>query len=326
MKLQFKKASKSQSKLRLALMGVSGSGKTYSALRIAKAIAAAGKGRIAVIDTERGSASKYSGDVANFDVLELETFSPAIYVEAIQAADAEGYDVLIIDSMSHAWMGKEGALEQVDKASKRSQSGNTFMAWRDVTPMHNALIDAILACRAHVIATIRVKTAYELEENARGKKEPKRIGLAPVQREGLEYEFDVVADIDHDHNMLVSKTRCAALDKAVINKPGDDVAAILLQWLTDGAPAQRSPFDELVDTIRAASSLAEHEKAAELARARWGRLTGAQRQLVTEDIKLGKGRIERAADDAREAAAADEALRAQEAAAAAAGKGEGATP
>jgi len=241
----FVKATKTQSRLRLGLIGPSGSGKTYTALRIAKGLGT----RIAVIDTERGSASKYAGDVADFDVLELDSFAPATYVQAIRAADEAGYEVLVIDSLTHAWTGKDGTLEMVDRIAKRSgERGNSFAAWREVTPEHNALVDAILRARCHVIVTMRVKTEYVLEENERGKKVPRKVGLAPIQRDGLEYEMDVVADLDHDHNLIVSKTRCAALDRAVFREAGEDVAGILKRWLSDGAPApapKPTPFQAI---------------------------------------------------------------------------------
>jgi hypothetical protein len=239
----FQKATKSKAKLRMALIGPSGSGKTYTALRIGFNLG----DKVAVIDTERGSASKYAGmrDTTNtptdgkvwdFDTCEPVSFSPQQFITNIKEADAAGYDVLIIDSLSHAWMGKDGALEQVDKAAKRSQSGNSFAAWREVTPMHNALVDAILQCRAHVIVTMRAKTEYVMEKDERsGKTAPRKIGLAPVQRDGLEYEFDVVADTDIENNFIVSKTRCPGLVGAVINKPGKDVADVLNAWLSDGA-------------------------------------------------------------------------------------------
>ena len=130
----FKKASKSQSRLRLGLVGVSGSGKTFSALAIGSALAAHYDGRVALIDTEHGSASKYA-DRFSFDVLELVDFNPKNYIDAIKAA-SDYYDVLIIDSLSHAWSGSGGVLEMVDNAAKRSQSNNSFTAWRDVTPLH----------------------------------------------------------------------------------------------------------------------------------------------------------------------------------------------
>lgn len=230
----FHPATKTRARARIAIIGPSGSGKTYSALAIAAGL---GK-RVAVIDTERGSASKYAGlpGMPAFDVLELETFAPETYVAAIGAAGAAGYDVLVIDSLSHAWMGKDGALEQVDRAAKRSQSGNSFAAWRDVTPKHNALVDAMLASPCHLIVTMRAKTEYVMETNSRGKQEPRKIGLAPIQRDGMEYEFDVVGDITLDHELIISKTRCPAFDGKVIRLPGSAFGQSVAEWLSDGAP------------------------------------------------------------------------------------------
>jgi hypothetical protein len=315
----FKKATRTQSKLRLGLVGPSGAGKTYTALRIAKGLGE----KIAVIDTERGSASKYAGDVATFDVLELEHYSPRSYVEAIRAADAGGYDVLIIDSLSHAWIGKGGALEMVDAEVKRSRSGNSFNAWREVTPEHNAMVEAILQSRCHVIATMRAKTEYVNEVNERGKTVPRKIGVAPVQRDGLEYEFDVVADVDWEHHFVVTKTRCAALDKAVIKEAGEDVAAILKRWLTDGAPQPAAPapqlgaFEKLMADVEAAMSLDKLEAAQEAGRKAWGSLAPLQREQLSAAIARAKTRVAQREHDAREAAAAEAALRAQEAAEAA---------
>lgn len=241
--MSFKKATKSQAKLRLAFVGPSGSGKTYSALRVARSIVGP-TGKIAVIDTERGSASKYAG-IFDFDVCEPESFSPESYVKLIHEAEND-YDALIIDSLTHAWSGKDGALEQVDKAAARSRAnGNSFAAWREVTPMHNALVDAMLACRCHLFVTMRVKSEYVIEENSQGKKVPRKIGLAPIQRDGLEYEFDVVGDMDQDNVLVVSKTRCPELKRAVVKEPGEDFAKVLKDWLTDGAPvAQPQPAEQ----------------------------------------------------------------------------------
>ena len=234
MSLTFQRATKKSARLRLALIGVAGAGKTYTALNIATNLG----GRVAVIDTERGSASKYS-DMFDFDVLELETFSPQNYVDAINAAEEAGYEVLIIDSLSHAWTGKGGALDQVDRIAKRSQSGNTFGAWRDVTPMHNALVDGIINARMHIITTMRAKTDYVQEKNEKtGRVTVRKVGLAPVQRDGLEYEFDVVADLDQDNNLIVGKTRCPAVSGAVIPKAGKEIAQKLTAWLSDGGKVE----------------------------------------------------------------------------------------
>lgn len=234
--LSFTKATKKQARLRLALIGPSGSGKTFTALTLAQGLGE----RVAVIDTERGSASKYA-DLFTFDVLELHSFSPLTYADAIVAAVAAGYPVIVVDSLSHAWMGKEGALEQVDRAAKRSQSSNNFAAWREVTPMHNQLVDTILQADAHIIATMRTKTEYVVEANERGKMVPRKIGMAPVQRDGLEYEFDIVGDMDLENNLIVSKTRMVALAGAVIPKPGAPLAEKIRGWLTDGTALEPPP-------------------------------------------------------------------------------------
>ncbi len=233
MAIQFTKATKRQAKLRLALIGPAGSGKTMTALKLATSLGE----RVALVDTERGSASKYA-DEFTFDTIALESFEPETLIEAVHAAESAGYDVLVVDSWSAFWTGKGGALEQVDMATARSRSKNAFTdGWREVTPMHNRMIDAIVGSKLHVIATMRVKTEYVIEENAHGKKVPRKIGLAPVQRAGVEYEFDVTADLDPDNNLIVDKTRCKALKGKVWKCAGEEMAALLKSWLTDGAPA-----------------------------------------------------------------------------------------
>lgn len=233
MDFQFTKAVKERAKGRMAIYGPSGSGKTFTALRIASGLGES----IAVIDTENGSASKYA-DSFDFSTLNLEQHDPLNYVKAIEAAEQAGFDVIVIDSLSHAWSGRGGALEQVDKASKRYK-GNSYAAWGDVTPLHNALIDAIIGSKCHIIATMRAKTAYELVEE-KGKNVPKKLGLAPIQRDGMEYEFDVTGLLDMEHNLIIDKTRCPALDGEVFHKAGEDVAALLAEWLADGeAPARK---------------------------------------------------------------------------------------
>jgi hypothetical protein len=125
-----------------------------------------------------------------------------------------------------------------DKIAKRSSSGNSFNAWKDVTPEQNKMVDAILQSRAHVIVTMRVKTDYVIEKDERtGKNVPKKVGLQAVQREGMDYEFDVVGRMDHTHSMLITKTRCSAIADAFIEQPGEELARVLKDWLTDGIDA-----------------------------------------------------------------------------------------
>lgn len=231
----FQRATKTHARVRLALVGPSGSGKTYTALRIAEHMVP--KDEIAVIDTQRGQASKYA-DVFTFAVTELTNHSAESYIKALAAAEAEGYQLCIIDTLSHEWVGKNGALERVDRITARSRSGSTFPAWREVTPAHNALIDAIVSSKMHIIATMRAKTDWVLEPNDRGKMVPRRVGTAPVQRDMIEYEFDVVANMTAENQMIISTTHCSALNGGIYTKPGPEVAEILLGWLGGTEPAK----------------------------------------------------------------------------------------
>lgn len=240
----FKKAIKTEAKLRLAIAGPSGSGKTYSALAIGTALG----DKVAVVDTEHGSASKYA-DLFDFDVLEMHApFHPDRFVVAMEEAASAGYDVLIIDSLSHAWNGPGGLLEIVDQIGKRMKTSNSFAAWKDATPIQNNLIESIVAAPVHVIATMRSKQEYVLESverNGRTVSVPRKVGMAPVQRDSMEYEFDVYFDMDVENNAIVQKTRCPALTGKVFSKPGEDVAAMLQEWLHgEPAPPKRKPIAE----------------------------------------------------------------------------------
>jgi len=224
--------------LRVALCGPPGSGKSYSALALATEL---GFDKIGVIDTENRSARRYARSFGKrFQSLELATFSPRDYIEAIRVAEAGGIEVLIIDSLSHAWAGKGGILEQVD-ASARRERGNSFAGWRTATPEHNRLVEALIQCRMHLIVTMRVKVEWVLEKDEKtGKNVPRKVGMAPVQREGLEYEFDVVGDIDDRHDLVITKSRCPALSDAVISKPGKETAQILRAWVDGAGPIEQA--------------------------------------------------------------------------------------
>lgn len=252
----FQRAVKHESKLRLAISGPSGSGKTYTALAIGTAL-----GKVAVVDTESGSASKYA-DVFSFDVAEMSApFHPSKYVKAIEQAAKAGYDVIILDSLSHAWFATGGVLDIVDEAAKRSKSGNTYMAWKEGTPVHNQLIEAIVTAKIHVIGTMRAKTEYALVVNDRGKQEPRKMGMAPIQRDGFEYEFDVMFDMDFENSAVVTKTRCSALANTVIPKPGKQVADVLREWLS-GEPAPeptRQPVTQQASPAQATTLSADEE-------------------------------------------------------------------
>lgn len=224
-KLQFTKATKEQAKLRLALFGPSGAGKTYTALRMATGMG----GNIAVIDTERGSASKYA-DRFEFDVLELGSRNIATYCQAIEAANQAEYNVLIIDSLTHAW---QELLADIDKIAKARYRGNRWSAWSDGTPMQHELIDTLLSCNCHIIATMRSKTEWATQ-NENGKIKPIRVGLAPEQGKGIEYEFDMLMEISPEHIAVVLKDRTGKYQDEMIELPGEEFGQSLAEWLKEG--------------------------------------------------------------------------------------------
>ena len=236
METLFQRASRKKAKLRLAICGPSGSGKTYSALLIAQGLG----GRIALIDTERGSGELYAS-LCEYETASLvPPFSPDRYIQLIRGAENEGFDVIVVDSLSHAWSAEGGVLEMHDKAA--AQERNSYTAWRHVTPQHNSLVDAILQSPCHIIATMRTKVAYEIVENDKGKKVPQKIGLAPIQREGMEYEFTCVLDLSvAQHVASSSKDRTGLFDGQFF-VPSIETGQKLVGWLNSGeVPKQEAP-------------------------------------------------------------------------------------
>ncbi|MET7956370.1 AAA family ATPase [Streptomyces sp. NPDC005317] len=229
----FAAATREKAKARLAIMGVSGSGKTWTGLRLTHGLSP----RFAVIDTERGAASKYAGiNGVTFDTLQLHTYHPNNLIGALAAAANAGYEAVLVDSLSHFWSGTEGTLEQVDRAAKQRFGNNTFGGWKEGTPLQNAMVDALLSYPGHLVATMRAHTEWSLQTNANGKKEPVRLGTRPEQRRGVEYEFDVVAQMDTENTFTVIKSRCPDLHALVVERPdGADIAKTLLGWLDEGA-------------------------------------------------------------------------------------------
>ena len=228
----FRKAQRKKAKLRLAITGPAGSGKTYGALLIAQGLLQ-GSGKIAMIDTENGSGDLYA-DICNYDINTLAApYTIQKYLEAIHEAEKLNYDVLIIDSLSHAWAGEGGLLDVHGKISDSSKSGNSYTAWRKITPVHNRLIETMLASNCHIIATMRSKTDYAMIQNDKGRTEVRKIGLAPVQRDGMDYEFTTVFDLTMEHTVTVSKDRTGLFDSQifVISK---ETGKILSNWLNSG--------------------------------------------------------------------------------------------
>jgi len=241
----FELATKKKSKLRLAIMGVSGSGKTYTALRIASGIAGGVAEKIALIDTEEGSASKYSD---RFKFLEKTVNNASIdsLINIIDYVNQSDIEVLIIDSLSHAW---QELLDEIDKLAKTKYQGNSFRAWGEGTPKQKRLIKAILQCKAHVIVTMRAKTEHVQEKDDRGKTIIRKVGTGVEQGKGIEYEFDMLIDLSQDHIAQITKDRTGKFQDALIEKPDEKFGKELKNWLDDGAEPTAQEKEEIKPAI-----------------------------------------------------------------------------
>lgn len=239
----FEVATRKKAKLRLALAGPSGSGKTLSALMIAGGMTDGDWSRVALIDTEHERARFYA-DRSEWDIGEflyqplLAPYKSQKYIDyATAGAAAVGEDgVLIVDSLSHAWEGEGGVLEYKSEVAKK-QGKNDYTAWDEAGKMQNALINSLLSLPCHVIVTLRTKTAYTMEVNDRGKNVPVKIGLAPIQRENTEYEFDIVLNLDRQHYATASKDTTFLDD---FNAPiTPEIGAKIRDWLAEGKEPDR---------------------------------------------------------------------------------------
>jgi hypothetical protein len=244
-------AKRKQAKIKLGIQGCSGSGKTYSALLIAFGLCGDWN-KIAVIDTENYSASLYA-HLGGFKVLNIAApFSPEKYIEAIRLCEGSGIEVIIIDSTSHEWEGAGGILE-----IHSNMQGNSFTNWSKLTPRHNAFVQAILQSPCHIIGTIRTKQEYVLSEK-NGKQVPEKVGLKGVTREGMDYEFTIVLDINIKHFASASKDRTGLF----MDKPEFKINSVtgeqILEWCNDGVPPE--PEEDFSVRINGCKSFEELTK------------------------------------------------------------------
>jgi len=232
--MAFKKAERTQLYLRCALFGPSGSGKTMTALRMAKGIAEKMGVPFAVIDTEARSASKYA-DRIPFEVDDLEKKTVDHYIASMNEAAKAGYKVLVIDSLSHAW---RELTDEVDRITQASASRNSVLSWAKVNPKQKRFIDTILNFPGHIIVTMRSKTEWAIGVGKDGKIAPEKIGLAPEQGKGIEFEFDLLLEMDQKHNATITKDRTGKFQDETIEKPGEDFGVALYDWLMSGVAVQ----------------------------------------------------------------------------------------
>ncbi|WP_321347088.1 AAA family ATPase [uncultured Draconibacterium sp.] len=242
--MKLRQAQRKQAKIKLALQGPSGSGKTMSALLLASGIT--DYSNIAVIDTENHSADLYA-HLGEYSVLQLsKPFTPERYITAIETCEAAGMEVVIIDSVSHEWEGAGGILSQ-----HAAMAGNSFTNWSKITPRHNAFVQKMLESSCHIIATIRSKQDYTLTEK-NGKMIPEKVGLKGVTREGMDYEFTVVFDLDISHYAKASKDRTGLfMDKPEnIITPG--YGKRILKWCNQG-----TTLDEVIKQVQQATDVVQ---------------------------------------------------------------------
>lgn len=225
----FKPAQRKNAKLRLALAGPTGSGKTFGALLLAKGIG----GRIAVADTENSSAELYD-DLVEFEHANLQPpYTPEKFISAIKAAEKAGFDTLIIDSITHEWSGVGGCLELVDKIAKTSFNNNSWGAWSEVTPRHRKFIDAMLQSSINIIVTLRSKMETVQVNAGNNKKKVEKVGMKAEQRDGIEYEFTTVLDLTHDNYAVSTKDRTRLFAEARPLCENDGI--LLKEWLISGS-------------------------------------------------------------------------------------------
>jgi len=229
-----RKATRTKSKIRLGLSAVSGGGKTYSGITIGKGLAGGNISKVAIIDTENGSADLYS-HLGEYNVFTLEApYTPERYIEAIRICEESGMEVIIIDSITHEWDGKGGMLEVMD-----SMTGNSYTNWAKLTPRHRAFIDAILQSKCHIITTVRRKQDYEMVMNEKGKLMPQKVGLKEVTREGFEYELTINLELDTKHYAVASKDRTGLFMGKPEFIPSEETGKIIAEWCNSGVePAQ----------------------------------------------------------------------------------------
>ena len=243
--MQLQTAARKRAKIKMALQGPSGSGKSYSSLLIANGLCP-NWSKIAVIDTENGSANLYS-NLGDYQVLALPApFTPERYIQAIEICEKAGMEVIIIDSVTHEWE------NLIDFHS--SLQGNSFTNWGKITPRHNAFVQKILQSPAHIIATIRTKQDYVLNDR-NGKMVPEKVGLKSVQRDGLEYEFTLVFDLDMRNNATASKDRTGLFYGKPESKLGTQTGVAIKSWCESVDQEESFDISERINDCRSIQEL-----------------------------------------------------------------------
>lgn len=249
---KFEKAAKSRTSMKLAIAGPSGSGKTYSSLQIAEGLVG-DLSKVAVLDSENGSAHLYA-HLGDYSVLSMKApFTPEAFVEAIHQAEKQGFQCLIIDSLSASWEGLGGILH-----IHSQMPGNSFQSWASLTPRQNHLIQAILQSPMHIICTMRSKQEYVVNTSS-GKAIPEKIGMKPIQRDGIDYEFSVMFEIGMNHVAQCTKDRTGHFrNKHEINL-NTDIGKSLARWCQEESSEPESVVSAEVPVLESHEDDAEFD-------------------------------------------------------------------
>lgn len=296
--LNFQPATRHEAKARLAMIGPTGAGKTWTALQFAR-ILAGSEGRIGVIDTENASASLYADDYTFDTAPWYPPYDAAKLAAAINAA-ASTFDVLVIDSLTHFWQGDGGVLDIVEQeGSKVGTRGNNFAGWKKGTPLWRGILDALIFAPCHVIITMRSKMDYVQQQGNDGRMRVEKMGMAPVARNDVEYEFTVVCEMDQGHRLSVTKSRCSALaDRVTAPHQSAVVAETLRDWLASAEadpaphvpPAPAAPTGDVTEAQirRMQATFTEHgikdrDAKLEFIAAAIGRPVGSSKELSRQE-------------------------------------------
>lgn len=314
--MSFVKATKKQAKLRLALEAPAGYGKSYTGLAVATYLAKQQGKRIAALDTEAKSLSKYA-DLFDFDVIEAEPpFHPHKVIEAIGDAVNGDYGVFLVDSLSHFWAGDGGLLDIVDTVARTKYRGDSHRAWKEGGEIQQELTDSILRSPIHIIAAMRTKKDYVRSTDENGKTKIRAAGTKTIQRDEFDYEFDIVGRFEVPTVLTIIKSRCATLPPdTVVDKPGADFAATLSAWLDAGEVVQLATDDQkkTIEALAAeCAKLAGKKKSEVLARIPIAVLT--ETDAVATLDKLGEWKTSLVAQNENGTAKSGAAAKAEEAA------------
>jgi hypothetical protein len=258
------KAQRKAVKLKLAITGLTGSGKTMGAILLAKGLASQGK--ILVIDTENQSASLYSDHPItkhiDYDVLNIDApFTVDKYLKALSMGVEAGYEVIVIDSISHQWDAEGGSMDK--KHTLDMKGGNSFTNWRGIKKEANTFQSKLLSAPVHIVVTMRSKMEYVLETNEKGKQTPRKVGLAPVQMDGIEYEFTTVFDMSADKTYSITKDR-TGLFEGKVERISEKTGQQIKEWLSSGKEEVKASTAELFQGSTEVISIDQVSKITEL--------------------------------------------------------------